>query len=80
VARLRRQAQTPQQEVCPQIDWSAWPISYVYALDDRVVNPRWVEREVPGRLGVRPIPLPGGHSPFLARPGELARVLDALAR
>jgi hypothetical protein len=32
---------------------------------------------VSARLGVEPIELPGGHSPFLARPAHLADVLVA---
>jgi hypothetical protein len=31
------------------------------------------------RLGVEPIEIPGGHSPFVARPAELADLLDQLA-
>ncbi len=31
------------------------------------------------RLGAEPIELPGGHSPFLSRPSELADMLDRLA-
>jgi hypothetical protein len=32
------------------------------------------------RLGIDPIEIPGAHSPFLARPRELAALLDQLAR
>jgi len=32
------------------------------------------------RLGTTAIELPGGHSPFLTRPRDLATVLDGIAR
>ena len=46
--------------------------------DDRCINPVWVRREIPRRLGVTPIELDGSHSPFLARHRELAAVLGSL--
>lgn len=39
-------------------------------------RPRLQARE---RLGVDPIELPGGHSPFVGRPAELARAIATLA-
>jgi hypothetical protein len=42
---------------------------------DRIVDPRWARREVPRRLGIEPIELDTGHSPFLAQPKALADVL-----
>jgi pimeloyl-ACP methyl ester carboxylesterase len=59
-------------------DFDVWPdvetVSITCA-DDRVVNPDWSDRIARERLGVEPIRLPGGHSPFLARPAALAAVL-----
>jgi hypothetical protein len=49
------------------------------AAEDRIVNPAWSRRAARERLGVDPVELPGGHSPFLSRPGPLAEVLDAQA-
>jgi pimeloyl-ACP methyl ester carboxylesterase len=61
-------------------EFDAWPdvetVSIIGA-DDRVVNPHWSTRIARERLGVEPIVLPGGHSPFLARPAALADVLMA---
>jgi pimeloyl-ACP methyl ester carboxylesterase len=76
-ARLRRQSTKTTTEPSPV---PAWPPTvacrYVLGRNDRIVNPEWSRREAPRRLGVRPIELDTGHSPFLARPSELA---DALA-
>ena len=59
-------------------EFTAWPdvetVSIICA-EDRVVNPAWSDRVARTRLGVEPIQLPGGHSPFYSRPDELADVL-----
>ena len=60
--------------------FDAWPevetVSVICA-EDRVVSPSWSKRVARERLGVEPVELPGGHSPFLARPAALAEVLVA---
>ena len=38
----------------------------IVCAEDRVVDPAWSRRVARDRLGVEPIELPGGHSPFLA--------------
>jgi pimeloyl-ACP methyl ester carboxylesterase len=77
-ARLRSQTTTASAEVCPLNEWpSVRETQYVLAQADLAVNPawaRWVARE---RLGVVPVELPGGHSPFLARPRDLAEILTS---
>ena len=59
-------------------EFDAWPqvetMSIVCA-EDRVVDPAWSRRVARDRLGVEPTELPGGHSPFLARPAAVAAVL-----
>lgn len=76
IARLRFQ-RSMWTEVA---QFDAWPdvetVSITCA-EDRVVNPSWSNRVARERLGVEPIELPGGHSPFLARPAALAEVLLA---
>jgi pimeloyl-ACP methyl ester carboxylesterase len=42
---------------------------------DPVVTPAYSRTVCPVRLGVDPVVVPGGHSPFLARPAELADAL-----
>jgi pimeloyl-ACP methyl ester carboxylesterase len=74
--RLRVQSTRPMSERYPQISWPPRVrCRYIVGLSDPVLNPRWARREVPGRLGVDPIELDAGHSPFLAAPEALADVL-----
>jgi pimeloyl-ACP methyl ester carboxylesterase len=72
---LRRQGQPPITEVTPLAEWPTTPSVYVLCRDDRVVNPDWGRRAARERLGVDAVELPGGHSPFLSRPAELAELL-----
>ncbi len=61
-------------------EFDAWPDTEVMSItctDDRIVNPAWSDRVARERLGVEPVHLPGGHSPFLSRPAELTGVLTA---
>ncbi len=74
-ARLRRQYWTPSHEVTPLAAWPDTPRQYILCTGDRVCSPDWARRVAPGRLGVEPVELPGGHSPYLSRPAELADLL-----
>jgi pimeloyl-ACP methyl ester carboxylesterase len=59
-------------------DFAAWPETEYVSItctEDRVVNPAWSDRMARTRLGVEPIHLEGGHSPFLSRPAELTALL-----
>ena len=78
-ARLRPQASTPYFAPCSLTAFPAVPASYVVVADDRIVNPAWSRRAAAERLGVRPLELPGGHSPVLAQPEALAALLVAQA-
>jgi hypothetical protein len=40
-----------------------------------MISPDYVRRACHELLHIDPIEMPGGHSPFLARPAELAAVL-----
>jgi hypothetical protein len=42
-------------------------------------SPDWMRGTARERLGMEPVELDGGHSPMLARPGELAELLLRLA-
>jgi len=59
-------------------EWPDVPQSYIYCEDDLVVSPEWSKIFVPNRLGIEPIPFPGGHSPFLSRPLQLAHAIASL--
>lgn len=78
LARLRRQARTPALEPSPLAVWPAVPATYIICAHDRAVDPAY-QRDAARRLGAETIELRSSHSPFLSRPAELARVLDAVA-
>ena len=73
--KLRPQYWKVTQEVTPLRQWPAVPAAYVLCTDDRMVSRAYALRAARLQLGVDPIELPGGHSPFLSRPRELAQAL-----
>jgi pimeloyl-ACP methyl ester carboxylesterase len=79
-SRLRPQYST-MQGINPLAAWPATEYRAIYCVDDRVVSPDVPRLIVPRVLGVTPVELPGGHSPFLSRPSALADLLtEGLAR
>lgn len=61
---------------------AAWPSTRAAAIactDDRAIYAAYQREALRDRLGIAPIELPGHHSPFLARPAELADALTGLA-
>ncbi len=77
--RLRRQHWKVTQEVTPLREWPPVPAAYVLCSDDRTISPAYGRRAARLQLRVDPVELPGGHSPFLSRPRELAQVLVRIA-
>ena len=63
----------------PLTSWPGAPAEYILCAGDRVFAPGWSRRVAAQRLGVTARELPGGHSPFLARPALLADELLAAA-
>ena len=55
------------------------PLAYIVCAADRAISPRWQRAVAAETLRVRPYELPGGHSPFLSRPDELAELLVIVA-
>jgi pimeloyl-ACP methyl ester carboxylesterase len=78
-ARLRPQARTPHDEPCPLERFPEVPTSYVLMREDRMIRPEWSRIACRQRLGIDAIELPGGHSPMLANPEQLADILIELA-
>jgi pimeloyl-ACP methyl ester carboxylesterase len=74
--RLRPEPGVLGSEVTPLPAWPAVPSAYIVCADDRTATPTWARRAARERLGVEPIELPGGHCPFLSRPGPLAEALE----
>src|SRR5262249_18714106 len=79
-SRLRRQSAAPRREACPLTGWPAARRISIYARDDRAIAPAWAERAARERLGVAPLALDGGHSPFLSRPAVLAALLHSAVK
>ncbi len=79
VRLLRKQGTTPMRETTPLTAWPDVPAEYILGQEDRVFAPDWSRRVAVHRLGVTARELPGGHSPFLARPAQLADELLAAA-
>ena len=73
--KLRRQYWKVTQEVTPLRQWPAVATSYIFCTDDRMVSRAYSLRAARWQLGIDPIELPGGHSPFLSRPRVLAQAL-----
>jgi pimeloyl-ACP methyl ester carboxylesterase len=73
--KLRPQFWKITQEVTPLRQWPAVPASYILCTDDRMVSREYGIRSARAHLGIEPIELPGGHSPFLSRPRILAQAL-----
>jgi pimeloyl-ACP methyl ester carboxylesterase len=55
------------------------PRAAIAAVTDAAITIEFSRAVTRPRLGVQLIEIAGAHSPFLARPGELARLLDELA-
>ena len=68
------------KEPSPQSDWPKVPCEVIVCTEDRAINPAWQRRFAREWMNTEPIDFVGGHSPFLARPRELAVVLNDLAR
>lgn len=77
--QLRPQGTLPMREPTPLAAWPAVPAEYILGEEDRAVSPAWSRQAARERLGVTARELPGGHSPFLARPAALADELLAAA-
>jgi pimeloyl-ACP methyl ester carboxylesterase len=75
-AQLRGQFWPITQEVTPLVGWPTVPRSYVLGVADPIVNPEWSRRVVPEVLGVQPIEIAAGHSPFLSAPVALVDALE----
>ena len=65
-------------EVSPLVEWPGVPSTYIVCAEDRALQPEWSRRVARERLSSEAIELPGGHCPYVSRPGALAEVLGAL--
>lgn len=75
-ARLRRQNSTGLWSVpYPLREWPDTPCVAIAGSDDPVIGLEYSRYVCRARLGIEPVVIEGGHSPFLARPGALADLL-----
>lgn len=79
-SRLRGQFWKITSEVSPLSAWPGVPCAYVLGRRDPVINPVWARRAARSALGLEPIEIDAGHSPFLAAPAALAQVLSEASR
>jgi len=80
VSRLRPQWAEAFNRVNPIEPYTEKVAHVVYTTGDRIIDPEKHRRMSEVRFGVTPIPLPGGHSPFLSHPAALAWTLHAIVR
>ncbi len=74
-SRLRGQFWKITSEMSPLSAWPGLPCAYLLGSRDPVINPVWSRRAARRVLGVQPVELDVGHSPFLAAPALLAKAL-----
>jgi pimeloyl-ACP methyl ester carboxylesterase len=74
-SRLHGQFWKITSEMSPLSAWPRLPCAYLLGSRDPVINPVWSRRAARGVLGVQPVELDVGHSPFLATPALLAHAL-----
>lgn len=74
--RLRRQAYGMWNAPYPLEHWPDAELVTILCEEDRAISPAW-SRWAAHRLRTEAIALPGGHSPFLSRPAELAGALTS---
>lgn len=74
--RLRPQHWRITQEVTPLREWPEVQAVSIVCIDDRALSPGYQRRAAHEVLRVDPVEMPGGHSPFLSQPRELALILE----
>ncbi len=76
LSKGRNQSGTAWNEPWPLATWPEVPVRYVLGHNDRVFPADWVRGVVEERLGITPDELDSGHCLALARPAELAALLE----
>jgi pimeloyl-ACP methyl ester carboxylesterase len=75
VAGLRPQWHEAFSKVGPVAPYADRVAQVIYTTEDRIIDPEKHRRMSESRFGITPIPLPGGHSPFLSHPAALADIM-----
>jgi pimeloyl-ACP methyl ester carboxylesterase len=79
IHHLRPQSFLPVTEVTPMTKWPEVPITFVHGQGDRAISLEYEMNAARERCGASVMQIPGGHSPFLARPAALAKLLVGLS-
>jgi pimeloyl-ACP methyl ester carboxylesterase len=79
VSQLRPQWAEAFSKVGPVPPYADRVAQVIYTLEDRIIDPERHRKMSETRFGITPVPLPGGHSPFLSHPAALAQVLSEVA-
>ena len=79
VSRLRAQSAAPRTEPWPLDGIPDVERTSILCRGERCLSPAWSRQMSVEQLGVEPVQLDGGHSPFLSRPAELAEVIGRVA-
>ncbi|MFC0438460.1 alpha/beta fold hydrolase [Kutzneria buriramensis] len=78
-ARLRPQSARAFTDAQTRASWQKLPSALIACDDDRNIPEVFIKRAIDDEMPTLVRRLPGGHSPFLARPAELADVIDEVA-
>ena len=78
--RSRGQSNRPYRDPCSLATQPDVPTRYLMCSEDRLMNNPYWRPVVSTRLGIRPLELPGSHSPMASRPEELTLILAASAQ
>jgi pimeloyl-ACP methyl ester carboxylesterase len=77
-ARLRPQSYHVMDEVTPLVAWPDVQSRAIVCADDHALSADWFRAAARAELRTGAAEIAGGHSPFLTRPAELARLIDSL--
>jgi pimeloyl-ACP methyl ester carboxylesterase len=75
VASLRPQWAEAFSNVGPVAPYAERVVQVIYTTEDRIIDPERHRKMSESRFAITPIPLPGGHSPFLSHPAKLAEIM-----
>ena len=76
LSRGRDQSMITWNEPWPLAAWPDVPVTGIVAIRDRIFPATWLRTVMAGRLGVTPLEIDAGHCSALAKPRELADLLD----
>ena len=64
---------------CPSVAWKAIPSWYLVATEDHAINPD-LQRFMAKRIGATTSEVKASHVPFITRPKEVVKIIEAAAK